>query len=268
MKSRLMTLFAGTVVFFSFIQEATAQWVETSGPHGGKVWALAISGPYLFAGTENGGVYVTKDNGDSWSMASVGLPRGEAVNCLIISGTNLFAGTPKGLFMSVDNGASWQPRNSGLPENLFVRCLAVMGTRLFAGGGKAGLFSSADNGITWELRNRGLPRDNDIWCFAVSSSNLFVGTIHLVPGVLSRPTTIFLTRDDGASWEKASLGFPSEALLDCLAASGPNIFAGTFLRGVLRYTDRSKKWSPANSGIPETAIFCFAANSTDLFAGW
>jgi hypothetical protein len=91
--------------------------------------------------------------------------------------------------------------------------------------------------------------------------------MHIDLKATSMPNTIFLSTDDGASWTKASSGFPSGALLYCFAASGPDIFADTWLRGILRYTDKSKKWSSANSGIPETAINCFAANSTDLFVG-
>lgn len=266
MRNRVVTFLVGLAVLFSCALAAGPKWIETAGPHGGRVNALIVSGTNLFAGSENGLLYVSRDNGDTWSAVSVGLPKDASVRSLAVVGADLFAGTSKGIFLSTDNGASWAPRNSGLPKNLPVMCLAVMGADVFAGG-KGGVFCSMDNGTTWTARNSGLPKDNDIICFAVNGANLFVGTTHIDTASLNLPTTIFLSTDKGVRWAKASSGFPSGALLHWLAANGTNVFAGTLLRGVLRFNENDKKWSAARSGIPDTEINCFAANSTDLFVG-
>jgi predicted esterase len=60
-----------------------------------NVYALAISGMNLFAGTNGGGVFLSTNNGTSWTAASPGLTNTN-VNALAISGMNLFAGTDKG----------------------------------------------------------------------------------------------------------------------------------------------------------------------------
>src|SRR5258706_5821872 len=59
-------------------------------------------------------------------------PYGSRVLCFAVSGTNLFAGTPGGVFLSTNNGTSWTAFNTGL-TNTNVYALAVSGTNLFVG---------------------------------------------------------------------------------------------------------------------------------------
>jgi hypothetical protein len=54
------------------------------------------------------------------------------VRALAVSGTNLFAGTFGGVFLSTNNGTSWTAASTGL-TNTYVSALAVSGTNLFAG---------------------------------------------------------------------------------------------------------------------------------------
>ncbi|HTO34828.1 MAG TPA: hypothetical protein VLZ72_01200, partial [Flavobacterium sp.] len=71
---------------------ANAQWQQTSGPEGGSVLSLAISGTNIFAGTYGGGVFLSSNNGSSWTEVNNGLPSTRVLS-LAISGTNIFAGT-------------------------------------------------------------------------------------------------------------------------------------------------------------------------------
>jgi hypothetical protein len=57
-------------------------------------------------------------------------PFGGTVNCLITNGTNLFAGTNGGVFMTTNNGGIWILL--GL-RNHVVHALAFRGNSLFAG---------------------------------------------------------------------------------------------------------------------------------------
>jgi hypothetical protein len=102
------------------------------------VFALAVSGSNLFAGTDSG-VFLTTDNGTSWTAVNKGLPKDTydttlyaAVNSLALSGQNLFAGTYRGVFLSMDNGTTWNKVNLGLNDTT-VYCLALDATYLFAG---------------------------------------------------------------------------------------------------------------------------------------
>jgi hypothetical protein len=54
------------------------------------------------------------------------------VYSIAVSGTNLFAGTLNGVFLSNHNGSSWIAVKFGL-TNTAINALAVSGTNLFAG---------------------------------------------------------------------------------------------------------------------------------------
>ena len=62
-----------------------------------NVRALAVSGTNLFAGTDGGGVFLSTNNGTSWTAFNIGLTN-TVVNALAVSGTNLFAGTNDGVW--------------------------------------------------------------------------------------------------------------------------------------------------------------------------
>jgi hypothetical protein len=53
----------------------------------------------------------------------------------MLSGTNLFACTTEGVFLSENNGTNWTILNSGWPEHAGVGCLAASGPDLYAGTG-------------------------------------------------------------------------------------------------------------------------------------
>src|SRR5271169_5139892 len=96
-----------------------AQWVQTNGPYGGVVSVFATSTfgreKNLFAGTWGGGVFLSTNNGTSWTAVNSGLTN-FSIMSLAVSGTNLFAGTQNGLFLSTDNGNSWNAVDSGLGD--------------------------------------------------------------------------------------------------------------------------------------------------------
>ncbi len=52
---------------------------------------LVVSRMDLFAGTEGGGVFLSTDEGRTWSPSNRGLTH-RSINTLAISGVNLFAG--------------------------------------------------------------------------------------------------------------------------------------------------------------------------------
>ena len=147
------------------------------------VMALAVNGSNIFAGTYQGGVFISTNNGTNWTAVNNGLKNTgvSAVSALVVDGSNLFAGigydasvsTGDGVFLSTDNGASWTQVNSGL-TNTNVNSLAVSGTNLFAGT-SGGVFLSENNGINWSEVSTGLTYTG-VNSLAISGSNLFAGT--------------------------------------------------------------------------------------------
>ncbi|HEY3873898.1 MAG TPA: regulator, partial [Candidatus Kapabacteria bacterium] len=118
------------------------------------VWALAIIGTNLFAGTYGGGVFLSTDSGDTWTAANNGLSN-TTVQALEVNGSNLFAGTLGGVFLSTNNGTSWDSVTNG-----DIVCLKAARTNLFAGTYGQGVLISSNNGMSWTEDTTGLTNNN------------------------------------------------------------------------------------------------------------
>jgi len=169
------------------------------------VLSNGAGGANLFAGTDynykfvpNGGIYLSTNNGTSWSSIKTGW----YVYALAVSGTDLFAGTDGGgIFLSTDNGLSWNAINTGL-TNTVVHTIAIFGTKLLAGT-DGGVFLSENNGTSWV--NMGL-QVHSIQAFAFLGLNLYAGTGN--GGVWRRPLSDMIT-----SVKSPSTNFPESFIL-------------------------------------------------------
>jgi hypothetical protein len=130
-------------------------------------------------------VFLSTDDGTNWTAVINGLMNCDVVS-LAVSGTNLFAGTGSGVYLSTDIGTSWSPAST--PFSGFSQ-IAESGTNLFAGTG-SGVFLSADNGASWTEVNTGFP-NTKVNSLAINGSNLFAGTSS--SGVWRRPLSEMIT---------------------------------------------------------------------------
>ena len=164
----------------------------------------------LFAGSNTTGVYLSTDNGTSWTATNKGISfgsiRGLAAidtnifaagytlwvtnnnakswtqstmgnidpSALAISDGGVFAGTYiSGIFQSSDTGKSWTAVNSGLTDSaLYITALFHYDTCLFAGTWGRGAFRSTNNGASWTEVNNGIV--NHVHSFAVASNGMAV----------------------------------------------------------------------------------------------
>ncbi len=111
---------------------------------------LPYTEPYGFASCDGAlfinmasGMYVSFDNGNTWSHANNGLPSNQHryIYDFVNRGSELYIATPDGVFGTHDFGQNWVPMNQGL-INLDVRTIEIQGDTLFAG--------TIGNGI-WKL---------------------------------------------------------------------------------------------------------------------
>ena len=82
-------------------------WVVASPPGGmlhPDTLSIAALVGNLFAGTVNDGLFKSSDNGNTWAPANNGIATAGAIYSLTVRGTDLFAGTATGVYMSADNG--------------------------------------------------------------------------------------------------------------------------------------------------------------------
>jgi len=277
-------------------QFADAQWVQANGPYGGDIECLATTsdrsgGRYLFAGTQQGGIFRSTNDGTSWTRVYPA-PGVMDVRCLAVlpgSGvTRLFAGTyPRGVFLSTDYGLTWAQAGSG-SSDLEVKSI-TMGpgagpgeTNLFAGT-TDGVFLSTDNGTSWTLVDTTMS-EKELSCiaaFADSSDPSGVVKTYLFAGTWGEG--VFRSTDYGSSWTQMNTGLTTldavcfastSEVADTGGAKRTNVFVGTWAGGVFRSTDFGATWAPAGTGgvYQVSRPYCLTActdgaGKTYLFAG-
>ena len=233
-------------------QSSRSQWSADTLISQGTVYSLAVNGSILFAGTDNG-VFLSTDDGTSWTVANSGLASGP-VYALTLNGTSLFAAiNGGGVYRSNDSGSTWTAVNNGITDS-WDFSLGISGTNILAGCENGQIFLSTDNGDDWNSVTTGLISSN-ITAFVQSGTNLFAS---------SYGEGVILSTDNGATWTPATTGLFASA--NCLAVSGPNLFAGTD-SGVFISSNNGSNWQPVDSGLTVTFTNSLAVNGTNLFAG-
>ena len=176
-----------TSCLFSSANISRAQWVQTNGPNGAEITCLATIGTNIFAGTSMGGVFISTDNGTTWSGTNDSPFPG--IGALAVIGTTLFAGLNGpydfGIWNSTDYGTSWNEAVNGLPV-ISITAFATTpngsgGTNLFAGTGHGefagdptgrGVFLSTNTGTSWTSVSTGLP-DTLVTALAANGTGSF-----------------------------------------------------------------------------------------------
>lgn len=243
------------IIFLVNLSFASAQWQKTNGPFHTKIKAFAKSEANLYAMGETDGVFVSSNNGTTWTGINNGLPAFEIYYALAVDTTKLFLGTNSGIYISTNVGSEWVQTNNGLPENVRVYAILVDGNNVYAGTDR-GLFKSDNSGDSWTAADNGIPGDIAVGALTKSDSNLFAGTSQ----------GVFLSSNESTNWTAMNNGLPSTIYFYSFARMGSNLFAGTS-DGVYLSSDAGNIWSAMNNGLSESLIFCLEANGTNLYAG-
>ncbi|MEY4903032.1 MAG: hypothetical protein RLZZ292_847, partial [Bacteroidota bacterium] len=155
---------------------------------------------YLYAGTVNGKVWRSLDDGKNWSKIMAGLPQAY-VTRLTASPTNA-----KRIYITMNA----YKENDSSPK----------------------IYRSEDNGTTWKGINGDLPKFgiNDIYVLPnqkrTKDSLLFAAS----------DAGVYISKNDGAKWERLGSGMPFVAVYDLnYNAEQKTLIAGTFARSIMTF---------------------------------
>jgi photosystem II stability/assembly factor-like uncharacterized protein len=198
-------------------------------------------GVWAVASNERGGVYKSKDGGDSWK--ELGDMRGQSVRALEIGPNDsnlLVAGTLDGVYRSTDGGDDWKrisPENH--PEIRNIESIAI-DTRnpnsIYAGTWHLP-WKTNDGGATWFPIKDGMLDDSDVFSIAVIDDN----PDHVFASACSG---IYFSENAGMKWAKVQ-GIPFASRRTRIIFPHPSrpgtVFAGT-TQGLWRTQDEGKTW--------------------------
>jgi outer membrane protein assembly factor BamB len=98
-----------------------------------------------------GNMFLSTDNGNTWSRADRGFPEEELLTAWTNHRDQFIAGTSRhGLYAFDVQHSEWKALTQGLPMIAKVRALASDGNILIASLEDEGLYSSADGGLHWQ----------------------------------------------------------------------------------------------------------------------
>ncbi len=184
-------------------------------------------------------------------------PGGGEISCIAASKTDLYAGTPYGVYHFEDQDSLWSKISPNWGDtgirSLTVSSIGNASTNLFAGTGE-NLYLSTNSGASWITVGDGVP-NKGFQSLLVSDSNLYAGTWG----------GFFRSTDLGASWTAVDSGL--NLVVFALTISDSNLFVGT-QAGVFLSTNCGKRWTAENQGLPQsTTINSFAVLGSKIFAG-
>lgn len=231
---------------------------QLSGVNNMFVAALAVINDKIYAGTS--GIYVSSDDGATWSPSSTGLISVNA-NSFSSSGDTLFvsAGNSNdGAFVTTDFGNRWYAIDNGLSTHYTSSIFTNNGVQfLGAGTGISAMYRSTNGGVSWDNESNGLPLSpffSAISYFAVDSA-IFVCT---------SPFGLFVTTNNGNEWNASGNGITSSHVFS-IAMNHDTMFVGTE-SGVFRSTNKGSLWTAANNGLSDLHVAAMAFCGNALFA--
>ncbi|MEO8514583.1 MAG: T9SS type A sorting domain-containing protein [Ignavibacteria bacterium] len=242
MKTILLMIFVSCLS----LQNSFAQWTsDTSGIGYISQRSLVVSGNKIFAGTTNNGVFLSTNDGTSWSQTTL---NNQFIFSLAASGSNVYAGTNgNGIFVSTNTGATW----SQSLMNQYVVSLAVLGNYIFAGVYYNGVYVSTNNGTTWTQTTL---NTGDVYSLAISGSNIIAGKYL---------NGIYISSNNGSTWTQTSL---NNQTIQSLFVIGNDIYAGTYYSaGIYKSTDNGATWSPGT--LLNRSVYSFATIGGTIVAG-
>lgn len=221
-------------------------------------WLTSTPGK-LITCTYGKAVYVTTNNGASWTQKISGLASG-SINAkkIITVGNILYAATTNnGVYKSIDNGINWFSVNSGIP--LSCNNLYVSDNKIYALTDD-GIFYTTTGGVSWASLNNGLT-GNDLRASALlkEGGNLLRGGYN----------GIFKSTDNGETWIQSGF-YGAQKRVNCISKLSGTYFAGcegtspTFLKS----TNNFDSWTEVRfyqSFSPQ--VFTIYIEGNDMYLG-
>ncbi|MCE5193508.1 MAG: hypothetical protein ABFD13_06655 [Candidatus Cryosericum sp.] len=254
---------------------AGTAWVGSDkGLDGGPVTAIArlpMNGAPVFAGTNEDDIFVSMDEGHTWSSVNA-TSSGHYVAGIEIDpraagrilGKAVYGA---GFFLSDDGGRTWKNADRGLASRL-LSCLTAPADApdvLFAGTEDAGLFVSRDGGRSWR-RTGGQALGSYVTAVNATRDGK---TVY----VATQEAGLSVSRDGGGTWTAISLPFGAEPVVTGIAIHPTDelrLAVAVTGHGISVSADEGWSWTTSRAGsLPsDCSVLQFLADgSSGLVAG-
>jgi photosystem II stability/assembly factor-like uncharacterized protein len=216
---------------------------------------------------EFGGVFSSRDGGQTWQQKSSGLAGNDVFTLKQASNGTLIAGTNRGVFEFVPGNTLWHPINNIVSEKTAAHSVKLksgktkivssttstrsvlegrvndtdLGVSRWYAATSAGLYTSKDQGKVW----MGGP---------VAGLQDFVSVqAHDSVVVAATRTSVLVSPDAGTTWQSAALAPYPVNIHGVTVAPDGQIFVAA-REGAFHSGDSGQTWNHVGSGLPDTNI--------------
>ena len=195
---------------FRSTDNGTSWNLSSSGIPGGDI-SVKVYGNNLYAVANRTGIYLSTNNGSSWSTVWFSSLQLHLFD-LAISGPNMLVGGYQ-LYLSSNNGVSWDTiKTGGLPSNLnSINCLEINGNNVYLGAYPGGLYKSTNNGYNWN-NILSIP---DVETISFYGNNIFAGGYGF-----------YISSNSGVNWISKFDGLSNDSLIWTFANNNSYAFIG------------------------------------------
>lgn len=217
-----------------------AQWLDPTGPTGGRITVLRSTLDGLYAGSSAGGVMRTTDGGEFWREVNHKDLVPKNVIAIATDDSVIYVANDGGVQAARLGDPDWRTDVRGFVGNsdLTILSLEFVGWGTFAGTAST-LHRHLNGALSWELMRSTLVEPGDMVAAVPLGSRLVAGF---------RNDGILISLDSGQNWRQPALQLSSGNEVIGLAVVGSRIVAGTY-EGVFISSDSGESWLPAD-GIP------------------
>jgi len=215
-------------------------------------FSISFKGDDIYLGTYKG-VFVSKNQGNSWNEINNGIDRFPIVN-VFISDSILFALSDSYLYRSNDNGSHWNT-----VENVYSPdYMTSYKNNLYGCSNGGGVIFSSDAGLTWEKINDGL--------FSLYALSLATNGTKLFVGIQGG---VYELQEDGRTWKVANSGLPVSGgdNIHTFISKGDTLYAGTHGAGIIHSLDGGGKWLYGNCEMFFNIINALTVKGNKIFTG-
>ena len=232
---------------------SNAYWILQNGATSGPVYSFAFDSSNLYAATY-GGVFNSKDSGKTWRLVNTELSGDRSLGKIQAEGSNLYAISNNlsycygGDYSSENGGKNWSGGggicrgcgSTSRDEEFKKRDSIIQVGKTVFMGNRRGAFYWDDKEKIWKPVRGGLSNEINSSIHALVS---FCGDIYACS-----QNGVFVSRDDGKSWEDMNTGLPERHHIDNFAVKDTFLFAGG--SRLYRKSKNEKSWSAVAKEIP------------------
>ncbi len=230
-------------------------------------WSIVRAGNNLVVAFAEPNVYVSSDNGQTWTEAGIQAGTRATPIAIAAQGNWVVGGNPTfgNTYQSTDGGESWS-KVGGL---ISVQAVALSGS-LGVVETDSALYVTTDRGSSWNKTG------------SISFPEYMPGAIAISGSVVlatwpdgTGPGSVITSFNGGQSWSapfSLDCSFVTSLVFAPKGSAGGFVFAGTD-SGVFRSSNDGQNWSAANNGLGSKMVYSIAfgpgenGGDTTLFAG-